>query len=670
MDNTWRYDDGFHLFYAVKYSPLQYFFNPEITVLHTQSNVTPFNPFFYDITMTFFGLNIFSYYFHLLFILTLASISSFILFRQWFDEITSFFAVSFFVLGGPTAYVTQTLMTGHYVYGLLFAVWALYFYSKALKCNSLNFSILSGIFYLLAVTCKEIYVPLIIVFIFFPDKKVIFRLKYVCPHILVAIFYVFWRRAVLGSFIGGYSEGNSDLLNNIYLSIKSYPKVFVSLFGEYIISPYIIYAMLGLFLFFIFKSKLRFALFYFICLLVVILPTLPVAYKAVYQERFYFLLWWITSLLLVIIFRKIFAKNIFLIFMALFFILFLFNNYKTQTIVNKHTYEHDLYTKFVIENYRNDNLALYTRDNYDFLLILLRDAYFKYFDLSSDFQITNNFAELQNIRKTHTFYSYDHFVSNLKNVDSEFLNTLRNNFNLTKFKNALFENKIYVKDVKVTSEIKKNGNLYTFKTYFHYNGKKNLHRKYSLNIPPVYFNSIINDMKYTYIPLTDNNRNLALKAPLSYKRINKLLYISNTTSIDPSASFKIVDNLSFAHDYNFKCNIEEPASKKNIINARKKYMSIFSGWAVLDNRKKQSMDIFLYLKPFDNSPDKSYLIKAFRTVRPDIVSHFANKKYFYSGFYTASAFNNISKGTYEASIVQKFRGKYYQCKSNRTIRIQ
>lgn len=668
FDNTWRYDDGFHLFYAISYSPWEYFFRPEITALHTASNVTPFNPFFYDMTMYFFGLNTVYYYIHMVIILSLASVSSYLLFRLWMDEISSFFASLFFILGGPTVYVTHTLMTGHYAYGMVFFVWSLYFFVKGVRKGNFVYVVVSVVFYILTVTCKEIYIPLVVLIIFIPAGTLRSRIKYSLPYLSVAFLYICWRHLVLGNFIGGYSPENSSMITNIILSSEAYPKIIISLFGDYNFSEYIIYTVLAVVIFAMIKSGIRVFLFSILCLSLAVLPTLPVAHMAAYQGRFYFLFFWGLSIMIVFGFRKVFGNFLFILFMSGFLVLFAHNNYKTQKGIDKHSYEHDLSTKFVVDNYRKNKIGIYTDDDYDFLLLLLRDTYFKYYGVKTDFAVTNDYEDMAVMSRTHIFFTFDPIDNAIKEVDEYLLDTLKNDYELRLFKDVNFENVIYVPGINVEDEIYINNSNYTFSTFYHYKGKKRLYSQKTMSIPETYFNNILGNIKYSFVILDNNDVKYALKTPVKFEKLGENSYLSKSVSIDAGAEILNIKRLNITAS-NLQCNIEKPSNSENLIQVKKPFQTFFSGWSVLDNSEKQQMSLFLYLNSYQDN-ETSYLLKAFRTKRPDIVNYFKNNNYIYSGFSTASGFSDIPTGMYKISVVQKYKNEYYECPNKFDLKIE
>ena len=181
LSGGWRYDDGPHLYFTAKYSPWEYFFIPEIMREQSWANLTPWNAFFYEIGLPFFGLNATGHYAHLLIIIWATAVATYFLLRLWLSPLKALIGPLVFLSMPPTGAIAQMLMTGHYAYGLLFTIIALYFYVASLRNNRWWFALVGAIFYLLACWCKELYVPLVGVLLFLPEANWKKRIKFITP---------------------------------------------------------------------------------------------------------------------------------------------------------------------------------------------------------------------------------------------------------------------------------------------------------------------------------------------------------------------------------------------------------------------------------------------------------------------------------------------------------
>lgn len=213
LGGSWRWDDGAHLGYAVTFSPLQYFFNPDITRLHSGANLTPWNAFFYDINLHLFGMNTAGHYSHMLLVLFLAALVFYAVLRQWLPLASALLGAAALLLGKPTLHIAAGLMHGHYATGLLFSLLAILGWTRHFKNGGRYWLVLSVLAYLLAVTCKEVYVPLVVLLPFLPIGTLWEKIRPLLPYLLIAAAYAGWRYLVLGSLIGGYGRGSFDAAN-------------------------------------------------------------------------------------------------------------------------------------------------------------------------------------------------------------------------------------------------------------------------------------------------------------------------------------------------------------------------------------------------------------------------------------------------------------------------
>lgn len=241
----WRFDDGDHLNFASTYSPLQYFLVPEITRLQSGANLTPWNALFYDINLSLFGLNPSGFYIHQLIIIGLTSIATFFLLKLWIAPVWSLIGALVFMIGAPTVHIANEIMTGHYSNGLLFVVIALYAFVCAVRLEQNRYALVGAFFYLLAVTCKEIYVPLVVILPFLPVGTLKSRLRFSIGSLGVFLIYIFWRFQVLGRLFGGYNlHGNYDL----FLILETFSNIPLLLFGNHLIGKLAITIMIILLL--------------------------------------------------------------------------------------------------------------------------------------------------------------------------------------------------------------------------------------------------------------------------------------------------------------------------------------------------------------------------------------------------------------------------------------
>lgn len=208
LSGGWQFDDGAHLLMAAKYAPWQYFFVPEVMLESTYAHITPWNVFFYEMGLPFFGLNPVGHYVHLLLVLWGVAYATFFLLGEWLPKPYALFGAVLFLAMPPVAGVAQMLMVGHYVYGLLFTVLALLAFNRAVLTGQTRYALLTAGLYALACLCKELYVPLPAVLLFLPVKTWQLRLRCLLGVAVVAVAYLGFRWWVLGG-IGGYGTGQT-----------------------------------------------------------------------------------------------------------------------------------------------------------------------------------------------------------------------------------------------------------------------------------------------------------------------------------------------------------------------------------------------------------------------------------------------------------------------------
>ena len=203
----WRYDDGKHLHFAALYSPWQYFFLPEIMREQSWAHFTPWNALFYEIGLVFSGLVPAGYYAHMLLMLWLTAMATYVLLRLWLYSFSALMGAVLFLAMPATGAVGQMLMTGHYVYGLFFTVLTLYFFTRGVRERRIYFSVLAAFFYALACWSKELYVPIILALILLPESHWKIRLRHCWPAMAVACVYTIYRLMVLQG-VGGYGQSS------------------------------------------------------------------------------------------------------------------------------------------------------------------------------------------------------------------------------------------------------------------------------------------------------------------------------------------------------------------------------------------------------------------------------------------------------------------------------
>ena len=208
LQGFWRWDDGAHLNFVTLFSPWQYFFLPEVARAFTSANVAPWNALFYDFNLSLFGVDPTFHYAHLLLLVAIGTVLFYAVLRHWLPASAALLGSVALLLGKPTYFIAAGLMHGHYATGFVMTMLAIIGWASYLEKGekfSLAYSVLA---YLVATTCKEVYVPLALLLPFLPVGKWSQRLRAIIPYAIVAAAYTTWRYWLLGRLVGGYSQGS------------------------------------------------------------------------------------------------------------------------------------------------------------------------------------------------------------------------------------------------------------------------------------------------------------------------------------------------------------------------------------------------------------------------------------------------------------------------------
>ncbi|OQK16715.1 hypothetical protein AU255_02060 [Methyloprofundus sedimenti] len=308
LGGYWRSDDGFHLMFATEYSPWQYFFEPSITRAQSGANVTPWNALFYDLNLSVFGFEPGGFYAHLLLVIIGSALSLYALLRLWLPFPSAALGIILFLTGRPTFHLTQKLMNNHYLTGMLFSLLSLYFFTHYLR-HGKRYKLLSAvILYALAMTCKEIYVPLIGLLFVIPAGNLKQRLMAMLPFVLVAVAYTLWRHEVLGAWVGGYVTNKSDI--NYLSTVKQLANVAFLLFDKHGwgLAGVVIVAIMSLIA--ACKGLLNIPLL-IVAIIILFAPLLPLTlYPGINQpDRYLFAIWTALCIWVAIIFQPAKSDN-------------------------------------------------------------------------------------------------------------------------------------------------------------------------------------------------------------------------------------------------------------------------------------------------------------------------------------------------------------------------
>ena len=284
LTGWWRWDDTQILKLAFLYSPGQYFFVPEAYHGLSLRNFTPWVIFSFDLDLRLFGMHPLSFYIHQLIMIGLAAWGTFILLRLWMPALWAGLCSGLCLIGAPVATIAQQLMTRHYIAGLVFSLFALYLYIRAVREERVTLSLCAALLYLMAMSAKEVYVPLVMVCLFWPENNFHKRLTASAPFFISLTAYLLWRHYMLGAVGGGYPLEWTAIL---YVPVH----VGKALFGTHwtalvvgILSAFILVAG-------VYRNSLTTLLFSLVLMASVLGPLIPLG-GAVTAGRYLLVVWW------------------------------------------------------------------------------------------------------------------------------------------------------------------------------------------------------------------------------------------------------------------------------------------------------------------------------------------------------------------------------------------
>lgn len=250
FDANWRWDDTQILLHSHQYSFWQDFARPEVWQQFSPANLTPWLIFSFEVDMILFGLTPAAFYLHQLLAIAAAGLLLCMCLNLWCRAVFALAGSVLFVAGLPAMLVAEQLMTRHYVEGLVFALAALYSFVMYLRTGRKAVLALALLMYVLAVTAKEIYVPLPALLLLLPDGNWSARFRASLPFFAVTALYALWRGYMLGSYSGGYVDSSEYLslafVGDVLASFARFPALltgpgwpvfvllFLALWGVYV----------------------------------------------------------------------------------------------------------------------------------------------------------------------------------------------------------------------------------------------------------------------------------------------------------------------------------------------------------------------------------------------------------------------------------------------------
>jgi hypothetical protein len=203
----WYYDDPLLVTFASQHTVAEILFNPEVWLRFSPFNLVPWVILSLKIDAFFAGFAPHFYYLHQILALTIVVSAVFAVFTLYLKaRLSSFAGAVIFLLHPATFAVVSWITTRHYLEGLGFGLFSIYFYVRALRDRRPLFIAISTLFFVFALMSKEVYVPLAFLLVLLPEERFLTRIRYALPAFVVTGLYIFYRAWMLGNnTLGGYS---------------------------------------------------------------------------------------------------------------------------------------------------------------------------------------------------------------------------------------------------------------------------------------------------------------------------------------------------------------------------------------------------------------------------------------------------------------------------------
>lgn len=215
----WTYDDAYLVHLAVDHSVADEFFSASVW---PQKLFTPLVMVVYEADMAAFGLDPARWFVVHLIGLALATLAFYAALRQWFKPAPAGAGALLLLASVPLCSLVTEISGIHYFLGIFFGSLATIAYVAALRRRDAAGpaaedggvperrrlagwpGAVSAPLYLVAMLAKETVIPLPVLFLALPERNLRTRAKSTIPHWIALALYLFWRRAVIGTILGGY----------------------------------------------------------------------------------------------------------------------------------------------------------------------------------------------------------------------------------------------------------------------------------------------------------------------------------------------------------------------------------------------------------------------------------------------------------------------------------
>ena len=288
---SWRWDDTQILLFLIQNTPFEYLSRPAVWQQFSSANLTPWLLLSFEIDFALFEFKPIYFYLHQILALLVAAILLYACLRLWVNRHSALYGLILFLAGAPSMSVTQQLMTRHYIEGAVFFLLSVFLFVKYLRLTKVWFLLGSSIAYVLAISAKEIYVPLVVLLLFVPDSNISNRIRALAPFIVISSLYILWRGYMLDSYSGGYIEISElitlNFVTDIAANFSDFPVLLTGI--AWPIAVFIYFLLMGWY----FWRSQKSPLFMIIAVILVLAPLVPLVSSPGINnpDRYLFLFW-------------------------------------------------------------------------------------------------------------------------------------------------------------------------------------------------------------------------------------------------------------------------------------------------------------------------------------------------------------------------------------------
>lgn len=269
LSGWWLNDDPVLLLESIRQPALSVLFNPAEYGHLSTITFTPLLLLSFKLDLLLHGLEPWLFYAHQLAALIAAALLFFLLVRRYVADVYAAAGAGVFLTSWVSVYTVRTLMTRHYVEGLVFALGALLAWSYGRR------GLIAGsLLYLLAMLSKEVYAPIPLFLIcqeWVAGRRWREIARDLIPPAIAAIVFLAWRWFMTG-LTGGYE---SSALGGLFPPLRI--ALWSGITGPAPLWARIVWAACIVIGFgaYVIRARLRGAAFLIATAVVVVLPILP-----------------------------------------------------------------------------------------------------------------------------------------------------------------------------------------------------------------------------------------------------------------------------------------------------------------------------------------------------------------------------------------------------------